>query len=535
MASLERARVQGTLLLCGALALSIQACSSAPSGSSGPQQTGVQPPSTVGPVMGAAGSGVVPVGPVGGGTSVTPPVGGSTAPMTNTGMTMPPPAMGGSGGSSSTDPGTGENPNPTPTGSSDWTVMGYDVGSTYFNSAETKLTKDNAASLEVAYTVDMGGPVYGAPLQIGDRIYASGPGSVKALNAADGMQLWSTPVSSTASMGYSDGKLYINSRAQLVALDAADGKMLWSKPQNTSETADGSSSPLPVGDLVLVGGSNGAIELGGGSFRGFLSALNKMTGEIAWSTFTVPETANGASIWSSPSADPQAGLAYAGTGNNYGAPATDSSDSIIAFDLKGGAIKWKAQRVTNDTFGGGLGGVGPDSDFGANPVLYDTMIDGVMTKVASAGAKGGTIGAVRRDTGEKLWERSVCTGTADGSSGIFVNSTWTGKYMLFACNQGGPATLYAVDGATGDMVWMRQLTGQVWGRMSASPGLGFVGTGTNLEVFDVDTGMVIKSFPSKGGTVAGTITISNGRVAFGEGFQWSSGRPGSTLTVLAVK
>ena len=33
---------------------------------------------------------------------------------------------------------------------------------------------------------------------------------------------------------------------------------------------------------------------------------------------------------------------------------------------------------------------------------------------------------------------------------------------------------------------------------------------------------MIKSFPSKGGTVAGTITISNGRVAWGKGFQWSS-------------
>jgi outer membrane protein assembly factor BamB len=187
-----------------------------------------------------------------------------------------------------------------------------------------------------------------------------------------------------------------------------------------------------------------------------------------------------------------------------------------------------------DTFGG-FGG-GPDYDFGANPVLYETMVGGTPTKLVSAGAKSGAAHAIRRDDGMLAWTRDLCgPGSADGSRGIFVNSTWSGKNMLFACNTTSGATLYGLDGATGEVAWMRTLPGKVWGRMSAANGVGFVGAGSTLEVFDVDTGAMIKSFQSKGGTVAGTISIANGRVAFGEGLSWSSGVRGSTLTVLTVR
>ena len=461
-----------------------------------------------------------------------------TAPVNNGAAGTTASAAGASGPPTPTTPTTpttpvtpGEGQVPTMTvASTDWTMMGYDLGSTYNNVAETKLTKANAAMLTEAFTVDMGGNVYGAPLQIGDKIYASG-NTVRALNAADGKELWRAMVGSTSSMAYSNGVLYCNdNNGKINAINAADGKVLWKQPVD-KQTSDGSSSPLVVGDLILIGGSNGSAELGGGVFRGYMSALKLMTGEIAWTTYTVPDGARGASMWSSPSADAALGLAYGGTGNNYGAPATDTSDAFIAFDLKGGTIKWKNQRVMGDTFGGGIG---PDSDFGANPVLFDTPVGGTMTKVVAAGNKGGQAHAVRREDGMMLWQRNLCGGAADGSRGVFVNSSWSGKNVIMACNEGGPSTLYALDGATGNIAWMRRLTSQVWGRLSIANGVGFVGVGSSLEVFDVDTGTTIKNFPSKGGTVAGTISISNGRVAYGEGLTWSSGRAGRTLTVLKV-
>jgi polyvinyl alcohol dehydrogenase (cytochrome) len=416
---------------------------------------------------------------------------------------------------------------------SDWMMMGYDLGSTYFNRAETVLTKDNAGSLTEIWGDDLIANVYGAPLMIGDTIYASGPSQVRAYEAATGTELWRAMVGSTASMSYAEGTLYANdNQGQIVALDASNGQVRWTK-QPDAQRADGSSSPIVAGDLVLIGGSNGGLELTGGAFRGYLAALDRMTGDIRWTAYTVPQGAKGASIWSSASADLTAMRAYGTTGNNYGSPATDTSDAFLAFDLGSGEIVWKNQRTENDTFGG-LGG-GPDYDFGANPVLYETLVDGVMTPLVASGAKSGAAHAVRRDDGTLVWTRSLGSGTANGSRGIFVNATWSGKHMLFACNEGGPATLYALDGATGAIAWMRSLPGQVWGRISAANGVGFVGTGTTLEVFDVDTGAAITSVPSKGGTIAGTITVANGRVAFGEGLSWSSGRRGSKLTVLAVQ
>jgi outer membrane protein assembly factor BamB len=165
------------------------------------------------------------------------------------------------------------------------------------------------------------------------------------------------------------------------------------------------------------------------------------------------------------------------------------------------------------------------------------MVEGQPTKLVAAGNKGakGAMHALRRSDGSLLWTRTLGEGTADGARGLFTSTTWSGKHLLVACNEGGPATLYALDGATGNIVWRRTLKFQVWGRISVANGVGFVGVGAQLEAFDADTGEVIKTFPSpSGGTIAGTITIANGRVAFGEGLAWSSGIGGRMLTVLTI-
>lgn len=521
-----------SVVLC---AISITACgseSNTPIGGAG-QNAPLPGGSSGSPASGNSGSMAPPnSGPSGaGGSSVATAGGGAAGSAGGTSIG----AAGASGAAATA--GAGGSTAPQPGGSADWTLMAFDHGSTYFNKNETVLTKANAATLDVLWQKDLGGPVYSAPLQIGDKIYVAAPSTVRAFNAMTGDELWSTMVGSTSSLSYADGKLYLNSRAaNIVAINAADGMQLWSKPINTASMADGSSSVLPVGNILVVGGSNGGIELLGGTFRGFMSALDLATGAVKWTTYTVPDGAKGASIWSSPAADLAAGIVYGSTGNNYGPPATDTSDAFIAFDMMTGDIKWKNQRMANDTFGGGIGaGSGPDADFGANPVLYETLIGGVMTKVIGAGNKGGVAHAVRADNGMELWKRELCPGSADGSKGVFVNSAWSGKYLIMACNATTTATLYGLDGATGEVGWMRMLTGPVWGRISVANGVGFSPSGKSLEVFDVDTGATIKNIPSKGGSLAGTITISNGRVAFGEGMNWSSAARGQWLTVLTVK
>jgi len=421
---------------------------------------------------------------------------------------------------------------------SSWTMLGYDLGSTYNNTAETVLTKSNVANLEEAWTADLGDAVLAPPLQVGDVIYGSSGVVVQAFDAATGASLWkNSTAGTTASLFYDEGTLYAHvNNGNIMAIDAKTGATKWSKPSSTQGATDGSSSPLVAGNLVLIGGSQGQLELsGGGRYRGYMGALDKSSGSIVWNAYTVPVGAKGASIWSSPSVDLATGRVFGTTGNNYGAPATDSSDSFIAFDLKSGDILWKAQRTKNDAWGP-LGG-GPDFDFGANPVLYEAMVGGVMTKLVSSAQKSGDAHAVRHDNGQLVWTRSLGAGTRTGTGGVFVNGTWDGKHMLFACNKGAgaTATLYALDGGTAAIAWQRNLTGPVWGRISVANGVGFVGVGNKLEIFDTDNGTVIKSFTSKRGTVAGTPSIANGRVAFGEGMSWATARPGSTLHVLTIK
>jgi polyvinyl alcohol dehydrogenase (cytochrome) len=422
---------------------------------------------------------------------------------------------------------------PSPSGASEWTMIAHDPGSTYYNGSETKLTKENAATLAVAWQVDMGGAVYGAPLMVGDTIYGSSGTSIRAFEADTGKELWKATGGTTGSMAYDAGTLYYYTMSgNIVAISAADGKMKWSKAPKGSPGGDGSSSPIIAGNLLLIGGSSGGGEVLGARFRGFLAAYDKTSGEGLWTTFTVPTSAAGASLWSSPAADVAGGKAFGSTGNNHGAPATDTSDSLVGFDLMSGELLWKNQRVMGDTWG--TGSDAPDADFGANPVLYETMIGGVLTKVVSSGNKSGEAHAVKRDDGMLIWTRKLCPGSRDGSLGIFVNSTWSGKYMMFACNTAGASTIYGLDAATGDIKWMTPVTGEAYGRMSATPGVGYVGAGKNLVVFDSDTGKILKMFPSKGGTVAGTPSIANGRVAFGEGLTWATGVSGRTLTVLKL-
>jgi hypothetical protein len=54
-----------------------------------------------------------------------------------------------------------------------------------------------------------------------------------------------------------------------------------------------------------------------------------------------------------------------------------------------------------------------------------------------------------------------------------------------------------------------------------------------LEAFDIDTGTLLYSRENTG-TLAGVITIANGRVAYGEGMNWYMSTQGSTLTVLTL-
>jgi hypothetical protein len=66
--------------------------------------------------------------------------------------------------------------------------------------------------------------------------------------------------------------------------------------------------------------------------------------------------------------DEERNLLYIGTGDNYTAAATDTSDVVVALDRTTGRIVWSRQMTENDIYNGSCAakpeGCGPDFDFG---------------------------------------------------------------------------------------------------------------------------------------------------------------------------
>ena len=67
------------------------------------------------------------------------------------------------------------------------------------------------------------------------------------------------------------------------------------------------------------------------------------------------------------------------TGDNYSSPATQSSDAVLALDLKTGRIRWSRQLLAGDAFNTACSVKGPncpaengpDFDFGAPAILVE--------------------------------------------------------------------------------------------------------------------------------------------------------------------
>ena len=161
-----------------------------------------------------------------------------------------------------------------------------------------------------------------------------------------------------------------------------------------------------------------------------MAALDAETGEQLWYLPTIEEAAqvtgrqllfvqkwgpSGAPVWSAPTLDRRRGLLFYGTGENYSAPATATSDAIFAIDASTGQRRWVNQFTANDTFNMACvaGGPncpeqeGPDLDFGAPPLLAQDSQGRELLFVAQ---KSGAVSALDPATGERVWSQKFGRG-----------------------------------------------------------------------------------------------------------------------------
>ena len=184
----------------------------------------------------------------------------------------------------------------------DWpnAVGGYDeIG---FSRLQ-QINDSNVDQLGLEWSLDLDDEITleATPLAVDGVIYITGgTSSVYAVDGKTGELLWKhdpelwkvNPASVRANFRANRGAAYADGRVfaaaldgHLMALDAKSGELLWSTqtlPENTPMTTNG--APRVFNDKVIIG--NGGADYGG--VRGYVTAYEQKTGEQAWRFYITP-------------------------------------------------------------------------------------------------------------------------------------------------------------------------------------------------------------------------------------------------------
>lgn len=431
-----------------------------------------------------------------------------------------------------------------PSGEVGWPQLGFSASSRFHNPAETEITRDNVHELRVSWSRELKGPTSSVSAVVGRRVFLNSLGGAYALDAQTGEILWTNPViTGSSSATFHRGDLFLSGRnselgraSVLHRIDPGNGEILWAAVISENRHAQPFSSPVVAENLVIIGSASGeemAVATGA-TFHGSLVAFDRETGEEVWRHWTAPPPFVGCGIWSTPSVDLEARLVLATTGNNYTGMANDRSDAIFAVDLDTGELVWNFQAVADDVFTL-LSPLGPDTGFGANPILVDSVVDGVDRKMAVVMGKSGVATALDRLTGEVLWQTVVSGGSAL-IGGTLNGGASDGEALYFSGNsfRTGDSRLVSLEPATGEILWETRHAGWNWSPITVTDEVGFVSSNTDLLAFATETGELLARWPTPG-TISGGPAIAHGQVFFGSGLAYYATIPGKTFYALGFE
>ena len=417
----------------------------------------------------------------------------------------------------------------------------------------SQIDRDNVAGLDLAWVFGLDGGLrpHSYPAVTEDTVFiGSEAGRLYALERGSGCQRWvfdgDYNVRSAVIHGRSrqgQVRLFFGTQdGEVHAVDAMTGKHLWNRAISGHTFAVPTGTPSFHAGRLYVPVSSFEVAMammplyGCCTFRGALLALDAASGETLWQSHTIdrpPEITgrrwmfieqwgpSGAPVWSAPTLDVESGLVFVGTGENYSAPATDTSDAIMAFDAASGERRWLRQFTQNDVYNMACSvspghpncpeANGPDFDFGAPPVLARAS-DG--DKILIAGQKSGHVYAMDPATGAPIWQARLGRGGYLGGVhwGLAVNESLGLAYVPISDDNSGQvegesaAGLHALDLRTGDIVWSYHANWNAcegkplcWRGFSAAvlatPELVFAGSLDGmLRAFDARSGEVLWSF-----------------------------------------
>jgi len=442
------------------------------------------------------------------------------------------------------------------------------------------------------------------PTVAGGRLFVgSQNGTVFSLDAATGCIVWTftahSGVRGSVTIARATGAaerrpgayaaFFADQAGYVYAVNPSSGALLWSRRVEEHPLVRLTGSPAYSAGRLYVPTSSyeeGGKPPGYGccTFRGSLIALDATTGETVWQAFTIPQPPrlirsyadgtelrgpSGGAIWSAPTIDTRRGAIYVGVGNTYSGAPQKTTDAILAFDLKTGALRWAAQMPPgeHDVFGCAPGDVncpdhpGPDFDFGASPMLATTA-DGRQLVVA--GQKSGVVYALDPDRrGRLVWRYRA--GGGSGLGGIQWGIATDGRHVyapvadIYADRPGG---LHAINLSTGEKAWIapaadplacgkpsRACSGAQFSAVTAIPGAVLSPSNDGAVcAYSSETGAVIWTFDSnrafstvngvaaRGGSMNGPApVVAGGMLYVSSGYGTFGLRPGNVLLAFAAE
>ena len=442
-----------------------------------------------------------------------------------------------------------------PPGPDGWPLPNLDPSSTraVFDSDIDSSTVDQ---LEVgwSYALDLGTRAASTPIVVGDAVYLGDLNTnVHAIDLETGEGLWKVagggPLLGPAGVVVEDGVVFADHKGTgIAAYDAATGDELW-VTNLTDHTGGGFVLIQPTVADGKVLAATVALQVPGS--RGTLFALDQASGEIVWSFDTIespdlwghPEINNGGGTWFAPSFDPETGISYWGTANPWPMPGVEGfpngssrpgdnkwTDSLLAIDTATGELIWGNQAIEHDLFD-------RDTIFTA---IAD-LPDGTRTLIHT-----GKFGRVRGldEDGEVLWDTSIGMHQNDevesfegpldvlpGGQGGVTSPVAVADGVVYVGVLNAPilheapddrsggfdtrfgefdSQFYAIDAATGDILWEIALPGDSIGGATVVNDLVFTSTmNGQMFAFDRETGEEVWAFELPGPTDGWPAVVGN--------------------------
>jgi len=180
----------------------------------------------------------------------------------------------------------------------------------------------------------------------------------------------------------------------------------------------------------------------------------------------------------------------------------------VALDLRTGAVRWTYQPHQPNR---------DDLDFAGAPNLFDAG----GRSLVGLGNKDAAYYAVDRATGELVWrtqvtEPGIPRPDTNYSTGGFIGATAVADGVVVGGTAvGGTPSLHALDAATGAIKWQQPEAADTYASAAIANGVVFLGSTTDFtfRALDLQTGEVLWSKALRGGVAGGAAIVADDVIA----------------------